>query len=91
MPAIPQRLLDNSIALLEKFIFYETAGISLSVAAPQSINIYTIFRTTLTQTIRLHDQMFHLVSNHSLIISLYKLSDSIIKLSDKTLFVSFAL
>ena len=52
---------------------------------------YTIFRTTLTRTIRLHDQMFHLVSNHSLIICLYKLCDSIIKLSNKTLFVSFAL
>ena len=65
--------------------------ISPSDAAAQFITTYNIFKTTLTRTIRLRDQMFHLVSNLSLLKCLYKLCNSVLWLGNRTLFVSSAL
>ena len=57
----------------------------------QFITTYNIFKTTLTRTIRLRDQIFHLVSNLSLLKGLYKLCNSVLWLGNSTLFVSSAL
>ena len=68
--------------------------LSCNISQWRSSTVYTtynIFKTTLTRMIKLRDQMFHLVSNLSLLKCLYKLCNSVLWLGNRTLFVSSAL
>ena len=61
-----QRILHGLIFIINAA---DQTKLSCNISQRRSTTVffqtYTIFRTTLAQTIRLHDQVFHLVSNHS--------------------------